>query len=293
MSPRAALFALIVAISAAAGCQSSTLMPTIAGQVADAAQPACDPLAASPITLGTIVGVGQDSDGTLYVDAANGVFVSSKGSLIRQHVVGTGQSGSTSFSYSFTAPGADISSARDLIVQLDEAGNATMTLGPDGSGKTQSDGGGMALMVLPASTVAGMPVVNTPNVISYIATAANGDTLMATVPVNAPSGASDGGIYDGGLAIFYGPSAAVAQRVITAFEESLSGNGTVTFLVAGVSYSLAFGDVLTPDAGPLGTFTLLGLTPAGGASMGITLESATPATPPPGLSFTCLSKPPV
>ena len=57
----------------------------------------------------------------------------------------------------------------------------------------------------------------------------------------------------------------VAERVITAFGESLSGNGTVTFLVGNTSYVLAFGMVQAADAGPLGMFTLEGLTPQGGA----------------------------
>ena len=268
------------------GCKSSSLNP--GGPAAVAAEQSCDPLAAKPIALGGVVGVGQNADGTLYVDAASGVFVSANGSLIRQHVVGTGQSGSTYFTFSFTDPGADIASARDLIVQIDGAGNATMTLGPDGSGKTRSDAGVSSLMVVAASTVAGMPVVNTPDVISYVGNAANGDVLVATVPMNDESGPSDGGIYDGGLSIFYGPPTAVAQRTIAGFEESLSGTGTVTFLVDATPYDLQFGDVPAPDAGPLGTFALLGLGAHGGPSMAITLVSPTPTALPAGLAFTCL-----
>jgi len=102
-------------------------------------QVVCDPLAPAPITLGTVVGVGQDSDGTLYVDAANGVFISANGSLVRQHVVGSGQSGANNFAFSFVAPGADPATARDLIVETDAEG-VTMTLGPGGSGKQQLQG---------------------------------------------------------------------------------------------------------------------------------------------------------
>lgn len=249
-------------------------------------QSPCDPLAAPPITLGAVVGVGRDAAGTLYVDAANGVFVSSEGALLRQHVIGSGQSGSDYFVFSFTAPAADSTSARDLIVQT-SANGVTMGLGPAGSGKVQSDTGVAPLEVVPASTVAGMPVVNTPNVISYVGDTANGDVLLATVPMNGPLGPPDGGVEDGGLSIFYGPPAAVAERTITAFEETMSGNGTVTFLVDGTPYDLQFGEVPGPDAGPLGMFALLGLGPSGQTAMTITLRSPTPQVVPAGLTFTC------
>ena len=44
---------------------------------------------------------------------------------------------------------------------------------------------------------------------------------------------------NGDLSIFYGPLGNVAQRAVTAFEQSRSGNGTVTFLVDGTPYVLA------------------------------------------------------
>jgi hypothetical protein len=92
----------------------------------------------------------------------------------------------------------------------------------------------------------------------------------------------------GGLSIFYGPPGDVAQRVITSFEQSLSGNGQVAFLVGSSPYVLAFGFVTGPDAGPLGMFALEGLTPQGGKQIPVTLRSPTPTTVPRGLSLTCL-----
>ena len=65
-----------------AGCGTSSSSGGSAGQGVP-----CDPTAAGPITPGAIVGVGQDIDGTLYVDAANGVFVRAGGALIRQHLL--------------------------------------------------------------------------------------------------------------------------------------------------------------------------------------------------------------
>jgi hypothetical protein len=285
---RSTLIALALFIPFAA-CKASNLTP------ADGALPAsettCDPLAPKPIALGTIVGVGQDEDGTLYVDAANGVFVSAGGRLIRQHVTGSGQSGATQFLFGFEPPGDDGSSARNLLVETSGSTAIAMALGPTGSKSFlgQSDAGVTSLTLVAASTVAGMAVVNTPNVIEYVGDVANGDVVLATVPLNDDLTALDGGVQDGGLSIFYGPPDALAERTVTAFEESLSGNGTLTFLVGDVPYLLAFGTVQGPDAGSLG-FALAGLTPQGGAQFSVTLRSPTPTADPPGLSFTCLAQ---
>jgi hypothetical protein len=245
----------------------------------------CDPLAPKPIVLGSVVGVGQDAAGTLYVDSANGVFVSSAGALIRQHVTGSGQSGANDYIFTFQPSGSDSTSARDLLVETAGATATAMALGTVGARVflNQSPPGVTALTLVDAATVSGTPTVNTLNAISYLGDVANGNIVMATVPTDSAATSTDGG-----LAIFYGAPSAVAQRPITDFQQSLSGNGTVTFSVDGTPYVLTFGMVRGPDAGPLGMFALLGLTPQGGAEMAVTLRSPTPAAPPPELSFTCL-----
>ena len=284
-----ALAALLVV---AGGCQTRTLAPTVVAAVRDAAADAgeapCDPLVGPAIGLGTIVGIGQSSTGTFYVDAENGIFVSSvDGSLIRQHIVGSGQSG-TEYSYSFAAPNEDGLMPEQLVVETSGGVAVSLQLGAGGSGKLPSDGGSFVpLQLVSATALKGMPVVNTPNVISYVAYAANGYILLATVPQNAPTGATDGGISDGGLSIFYGPAYAMKQRPITAFEESLSGNGSVTFTVDGVPYVLSFGYVLGSDGGPLGTFTLSGLSQTGGGTIALMLQTPTPVALPSG-QFLCL-----
>jgi hypothetical protein len=255
------------------------------GGAGAAAENVCDPLAPKPITLGAIVGVGADAAGTLYVDSANGIFVSANGKLVRQHVTGTGQSGSNASTFTFEAPGDDASSARALLVDTQGSAASAMALGPADSKSFlgQSDAGVTSLTLVASSTVAGLPVVNTPNVISYVGDVANGDLVMATVPLNA-----DAAALGGGLSIFYGPPSEVAQRPVTAFGESLSGNGSVSFLVGSATYGLQFGQVQGPDAGLLGTFALEGLTTGGDAGLEVTLRAPIPTTPPAGLSFTCL-----
>ena len=80
-----------------------------------------------------VVGVGKDAAGTLYVDAANGVFVSASGKLLRQHVTGSGESGTTESLFSFEAPGDDGSGAQNLLVETTGAAADAMALGPAGS----------------------------------------------------------------------------------------------------------------------------------------------------------------
>jgi hypothetical protein len=252
-----------------------------------ATESACDPLAPKATTLGAIVGVGQDTTGTLYVDSANGIFVSEHGELVRQRVTGSGESGSNDFIFTFESPGSDASSARNLLIDTQGSTASAMALGPAGSKSFlgQSDAGVTSLTLVDSAMVSGMTVVNTPNLIEYIGDVANGEVILATMPVNEESSS-----IDGGLSIFYGPPSLVAQRTITAFGESLSGNGSVTFLVGNTPFVLAFGMVQGPDAGPFGTFALEGLTPQGGAQIAVTLlRSPTPTSLPSDLSFTCLS----
>jgi hypothetical protein len=253
-----------------------------------ATESACDPLAPRPIALGAIVGVGQDAAGTLYVDSANGIFVSENGELIRQYVTGTGQSGSNEFIFTFESPGSDASSARTLLVETQGATARAMALRPAGSRAFlgQSDAGVTSLSLVDAATVSGLTVVNTTNVIDYIGDVANGDVVLATVPSSYDSTSSYGG-----LAVFYGPPNAVAQRTITDFSQALSSyDGALSFLVDRTPYVLSIGTVPSPDAGPLGggTLTLEGLMPEAGAEMAVTLRSPTPTALPSGLSFTCL-----
>lgn len=288
---RARLLSTVIVAGFCGGCGASAL--TTDGSAGQTSETPCDPLAATPVTPGTIVGVGKDVDGTLYVDAANGVFVSAAGGpLIRQHLLGTGQSGANEFIFTFESPSVDAgSSGRELLVETTGSTATAMALGPGGARMflDQSAAGRTALTLVDASVIAGLPAANTPSVISYVGDAANGDVVLATIPLNADPTATSGGLYDGGLSIFYGPPNDVAERVITDFGQSLSGNGTVTFLVGNTSYVLAFGMVQEADAGPFGAFTLEGLTPEGGAEIPVTLRSPTPTTTPADLAVSCLS----
>jgi hypothetical protein len=280
-----ALAAPLVACSTAKddGSASNEAGATDAGTGGAGTQIACDPLEPKAISLGQVVGVGKDAAGTLYVDSANGIFLSDGGKLIRQHVIGTGQSGDHEYTFSFVAPGADYSTERNLLVETTGNTADAMALGPDGKTFLDQPSSGITMLTLvDPSTANAMPLVNTPNDVLYLADVENGDVLLATRPMNEDTTSSDGG-----LAMFYGPPAAVAERVITSYQQALSGGGNLTFLVDGTPYVLTFAMVMGPDAGPLGTFTLQSLTPEGGASMAVTLRSPPPTGLPSDLAFTC------
>lgn len=286
--PLPVIVVLGLAVSLCDACSTSALTP--GGTVGQAVP--CDPLAPGPIAPGAVVGVGEDADGTLYVDAANGVFVSAGGALIRQHVLGTGQSGTNELIFTFESPSVDAgSSDRDLLVETTGGTASAMALGPGGVRLflDQSGAGRTTLTLVDAARIAGLAAVNTPAVISYVGDAANGDVVLATIPLDADATAASGGLSDGGLSIFYGPPTDVEERAITGFSQTRSGSGTVTFLVGNIPYVLSFGMVQQADAGLLGAFTLEGLTPQGGAEIPVTLRSPTPTTPPSDLSFSCLS----
>ncbi len=268
------------------GTGSTSATSTTSGGGGAAPEVGCDPVAPRPITLGDVVGVGKDAAGTLYVDAANGVFVSGGGKLLRQHVIGSGQSGNDELLFTFEPPAGDISTARDLLVETTGGVADAMALGPADSKAflDQSPPGVTALTLVDPATVSGLATVNTPNVIADVADVSNGDVLLITNPMN-----EDLTALGGGIAIFYGPPGAVAQRTVTAFEQGGDGEGTVTFLVDGTPYVLTLGvSYEGPDAGVLGTIVPDGITPQGGAGLATTLRSPTPTSAPPGLSFTCL-----
>ena len=119
-----------------------------------------------------MVGVGQEGAGTLYVDSANGVFVSSSGALIRQHVTGSGQSGANDYIFTFQPAGSDSSSARDLLVETAGSTATAMALGTAGARVflSQSPAGVTTLTLVDAATASGMPTLNTPDAICTWAT---------------------------------------------------------------------------------------------------------------------------
>ena len=253
---------------------------------ADAMSP-CDPLAPLPTKLGVLLGVGQDSNGTLYVadtapDGQNRVFVSDGNTLYRQHILGSGQSGTAQYSFEFESADSDGSDARDLLLDATGGQATAMALAPP-VGKlflTPGAPGMTSLNLADASAVDGMNVVNLPATVDYFGDVSNGDVIILTVPKDAYSSAN--------FRVYYGPSDNVVEYAITTFNQSMSGDLWVTFSVGSSVYTMQVSTVYERDAGLLGEPGPGTLAIAGGATLSFTLRSPAP-TSLAGLTFTCLS----
>ncbi|HLK37622.1 MAG TPA: hypothetical protein VKU41_12770 [Polyangiaceae bacterium] len=258
-----------------------------------AAEVACDPLASAPTTLGSILGVGKDPAGTIYVVDDGGipgqpsiarVFVEVGGSLVRQDVIGSGSNGASEDIETFQS--ADGSTApRDLDIQLAGATATSMTLGPEGSGKSRIEGmdAGAAtpLTLVDPSTVAGLPAVDLPGAVAYVADGTDGSAIVVTEPLENDVGSA-------AFRLFYGPPSDLQERTIVSFEQALSGYPTFGFAVGSQTYVMAISSVTPPDGGPFelpGPVTLTG----GGRSVAFTLRLPTPKTLA-GFQVSCLGR---
>jgi hypothetical protein len=265
-------------------CSSSSTNPT--------AETTCDPLATHPTTLATLLGVAKDDGGTLYVADQGGiagdasvvrVFVSKGGSLIRQYVTGSGSIGSGEDIETFES--ADGSTApRDLEIQL-AAGKATsMTLGAEGSGKSRLEGidagAPTALMLVGPSAVHGMPVIDLPGAVNYVADGPDGEAIVVTAPLEDEQGSA-------AFRMFYGTSGAMVERPIVSFNQALSGYPTIGFTVASKTYVMAISSIPPADGGFFDAPGPVSLTEGDGASATFTLRLPTPKSLS-GFAFTCL-----
>jgi hypothetical protein len=252
----------------------------------------CDPLAPLPTKLGVLLGVGQDSSGTLYVadtapDGQNRVFVSDGNTLYRQHVLGTGQSGTTQYSFTFESADSDGSDARDLLLNATGGQATAMALAPP-VGKlflTPGAPGMTSLTLVDAGAVDGMNVVNLPGTVAYFGDVSNGNVIILTVAMDAYSSAD--------YRLYYGPSNDVVEYAITTFGQALSGYPQVTFAVGSSVYTMQIlstqgATTLCTETGPCGSLGPGTLSIAGGATLAFTLRSPAP-TSLAGLTFTCLS----
>jgi hypothetical protein len=244
-------------------------------------------LAPPPTTLSVVLGVGKDAQGTLYVaDLPTGfyeprVFVSGGGRLLRQHVLGSGGSGGSAglaaqYTVTFDAPGAAAASAQALL--LDIQGNTTsqMALGPPDSKSFLGGPGETPLLVVEASAVTGMPIVNLPGIVAYVADVSDGTAIVVTSPMDVVSSAD--------FHLFYGKAGSMQECPIVSFGQALSGYPTIVFQFGSQTYTMAIGGTFDPDGGGgPGPGTL----DTGGTQLPFTIRTPTPSTLS-GFSFTCL-----
>jgi hypothetical protein len=279
---------LAVATSAIAACTQAS-----PGTSTDGAPSPCDPLAPPPTTLSGILGVGKDGQGTLYVaDEPPGlsearVFVSSGNDLVRQQVIGSGQSGggkgaSAEYTLSFEAPASDGAAAEALLLDVQGGTASQMALGPPDSKAFLGDAGAgiTPLTVVDVSAVAGMTIVNLPGVVAYVGDVSDGTAIVVTSPTDVSSSAD--------FHLFYGTAGAMLERSIVTFSQALSGYPTITFLVGSTQYTMAISGTgaFDPDAGLLGG-PGPGTLDTGSTTLPFTLRMPTPTTLG-GFSFSCL-----
>ena len=264
-----------------AGCSSSS-----SGGGSTGASSPCDPLTPSAITLGTILGVGKDQSTLYLADIAPGtgspsgqdrVFVSSGKTLERQHVAGTGQQGSppnASYTLSFEPAYADASALRSLLIQ-ESGGKVTgMQVGPDSPKSFGPGPGDQPLTVLDSSAISGFAIHDLPVVVAYLADVSNGDTLVVVSPMDA---------YDSSDSrLFYGRSAQMVERVITAYNADCCGTN-ISFDVGAVSYTASFTWMTGDGGGGPGPATL----DTGSGMLGMTERLPVPQTLS-GFAFSCL-----
>jgi hypothetical protein len=279
--------ALALVCLGAVACGGSTTGQAPASSTQASLAP-CDPLAPSPTTLGSVLGVGKDGQGTLYVGEVDSagqdrVFVSTGGTLVRKDVVGSGQSGgppNAAYTFSFRDPFADISIARALLITTSSGQATEMALGPGGSRDFLGPAttGDEKLTVVDPATALDLPIKNLPHVPMFVADASEGTSIVVTWPMDA-SGTDDAHLY-------YGTPAKMVERPITSYGESLSGDTVITFSVDSAAYNVHFAiDTSDLEAGPLGGPGPVTLD-KGGPTEPMTLRMPTPATLS-GFAFTC------
>jgi hypothetical protein len=254
---------------------------------------ACDPLATHATTLGTVIGVGKDAAGTLYVaDTAPlqasavptgvRVFVVKSGALVRQNVLGSGGSASEDIETFTSADGS--STPRDLTMVVAGGKATSMSLGPESSGKLGLEGidAGAAtpLTLVDASAVQGLPAIDLPAAVSYVADGADGNAIVVTAPLDNDEGSA-------ASHLFYGAPNAMVERPVISVEQSKSGYPTFRFAVGSQTYVMTIPSVPS-DGGLLDAPGPVTVTPGPGAAVSFTLRQPTPSTLS-GFTFTCIS----
>jgi Galactose oxidase, central domain/Kelch motif len=246
----------------------------------------CDPFqpATKPITLTTVLGAGQDTDGTLYVvdqpqAGSERVFVSSGGTLQRQRIAGSGTESSGNGVMSYTFSISDHVPAFMLKLETNSSSPTAMgVLQGDLSGKTFTIGQqGSVLTLVSTSQVAVLPVANIPaqTFIEYSATIPDGRALLVVRP-------RDDWTYQD-FRVFFGTTDHMAERPVDQVVRYHDGGSTtINFTIDGVTAVASIPVSLTGPTTPP-TLTI------GATSFPLALGPTD--SPPVGFTYFCLGNP--
>jgi hypothetical protein len=216
----------------------------------------CDPLVAHPlpVTLGTVLGVGRNAQGNVYLadqvdmtatsSATYRVFVSSGMNLYRKRVTGNDKRGALS-NWDYALSYQDGTTQQALLIQVRNGSVTAMGLGPAGTMMflPSTD---RPLSVVQPDVVSSMTLVNLPGdvVIEEVGTTPDGNAIVVTRPM-------DDWTYSD-FRVFYGqPPELLERSLVRGFDAS--GQTNVTF---NVSFGESTGQftLLYPSAsGPSGT----------------------------------------
>ncbi len=248
----------------------------------------CDPLAPVPksITLGTILGVGQSADGTIYAadqvdDSTQRVFVSdATGTLLRQRggASGMGSSPDLSEFWVFNASGPD----QTFVLEIDKSADGTIRMGVLQGTLTDKKQlvigqDGEELTVLPSSAIANRPLRNLPGdvTVEYVATTSDGSVLLVTRPTDDWTYAD--------FRLFLGPIDRITEHPVSNVTRYDDGGSTyITFDYNGTPAKASF-PIVRGDGGIIIV----------GAADSLTVGSTTTplgrlTTPPTGATYVCL-----
>ena len=217
-----------------AACAGKAEGPAGSGGASASGLSACDPLAASTSSVkldaARVVAAGRATDGTLYVVYdADRLFVGSDEHLMERVVLGSGQSGGqTDLDYA-----DDDGTAVTVEVVSDAAGtHMTVARGPQ-SGKGIDSGNGESLTPVDAALVAKLGASTTAAFeVDFAASLLDGRELVVIAPAR--------GVDYEQFRVFLGPPSALAQRAVTNFGSSMSGQRYATVTLDGVAADLTY-----------------------------------------------------
>lgn len=252
----------------------------------------CNPLAPHelPVVLGTVLGVGKDAAGTIYMAdevparSIDRVFVSEGSSLFRKRVIGSGSSGGgADADYTFTfEEGFDAATARAVLIQRRSGAVTAMALGPGGKGFIGDPGATTEnLTVVGESAISGLTLRNLPGgvTIDHVGDVANGNVIVVTEPTDDAT--------DADVRLYYGTETAMIERKVTQVVRTRSGGMDVAFTVDARQYTVHFTfEFVVTDAGGAGHVGP-GTLDTGSGSVAVTERTPVPKTLA-GFSFTCL-----